>query len=130
LLVPCIVLFLCVPGKESALIALVPLIVVGNVFLGPSFAMLQRLVADEMRATTLAVVMLFANLIGMGVGPQLVGILSDLLRPSLGSNSLRVAMLSMSLAALWAAFEFRKIGETIRDDLAASAARSSASSSA
>jgi predicted MFS family arabinose efflux permease len=120
LLVPCIVVFLLVPRKEEALIALVPLIVVGNVFLGPSFALLQRLVADEMRATTLAVVMLFANLIGMGVGPQLVGILSDLLRSSLGSNSLRVAMLSMSLAALWAAFEFRLIGGTIREDLAAS----------
>jgi predicted MFS family arabinose efflux permease len=130
LLVPCIVVFLFVPGKEPALIALVPLIVVGNVFLGPAFALLQRLVADEMRATTLSVVMLFANLIGMGVGPQLVGILSDLLRASLGSNSLRVAMLSMSLAALWAALEFRKIGETIREDLAATGARSSASSPA
>jgi MFS family permease len=119
LLVPCIVVFLLVPQKEAALIALVPLIVVGNVFLGPSFALLQRLVADEMRATTLAVVMLFANLIGMGIGPQLVGILSDLLRASLGSNSLRVAMLSMSLAALWAAYEFWLIGQMIREDLTA-----------
>lgn len=123
LLVPCIVVFLFVRRKDSALIALVPLIIVGNVFLGPSFAVLQRLVADEMRATTLAVVMLFANLIGMGVGPQLVGILSDALRSSLGNNSLRVAMLSMSFAGVWAAWEFWLIAGTIREDLITSADR-------
>jgi MFS family permease len=118
-LVPCIVVFLLVPQKSLALIALVPLIVVGNVFLAPTFALLQRLVKDEMRATTLAVVMLLANLIGMGIGPQLVGIVSDLLRPALGNDSLRYAMLTMSLAALWAAYEFWRIAGTIEDDLLA-----------
>jgi MFS family permease len=122
-LVPCIVVFLMTPRKEFALMALVPLIIVGNVFLGPTFALLQRLVNDEMRATTLAVVMLLANLIGMGVGPQLVGILSDLLRPALGNDSLRYAMLTLSFAALWAARVFWRIGATIVDDLQAVKAR-------
>jgi MFS family permease len=122
-LVPCIITFLLIPQKHLALLALIPLIVVGNVFLGPTFALLQCLVKDEMRATTLAVVMLLANLIGMGIGPQLVGILSDLLEPALGNDSLRYAMLTMSLAALWAAYEFWRISRTIKEDLLAVPAR-------
>ena len=38
--------------------ALVPLVVVFSFFLGPTYALLQRLVSDEMRATMLSVVML------------------------------------------------------------------------
>ena len=118
-LVPCFVLFLLLPRKEHALIALVPLMVIFNFFFGPTFALMQRLVPDEIRATTLAVVMLLANLIGMGVGPQVVGILSDLLMPIVGSDSLRYAMLTMSLVALWSAYHFWNVGRTVRGDLAA-----------
>jgi MFS family permease len=118
-LVPCFVLFLLVPHKEQALLALVPLVVVFSFFIGPTFALMQRLVGDEMRATTFAVVMLLANLIGMGIGPQIVGILSDLLMPRLGRESLRYAMLTMSFVALWAAYHFWQVGRTVKDDLSA-----------
>jgi MFS transporter, Spinster family, sphingosine-1-phosphate transporter len=80
------------------------------------------LVRDEMRATTLAVVMLLANLIGMGVGPQVVGILSDVLRSSAGANSLRYAMLIVSLIALLAAHQFWRAAGTVKEDLGAVAA--------
>jgi MFS family permease len=115
--VPCFILFLLLPRKEHALAALVPLVLVSNFFFAPTFALMQRLVTDEMRATTLAVVMLLANLIGMGIGPQAVGILSDALMPSLGSDSLRYAMLIMSFAALWAAYHFWQVGSTVKEDL-------------
>jgi len=117
-LVPCYVAFLTLPGKYQALIALVPLFVVFNVFLGPTYALMQRLVPDEMRATMMAVVMLLANLIGMGIGPQVVGILSDWLTPTLGNDSLRYAMLIMSFIALWSAFHFWRVAHTVRQDLA------------
>lgn len=117
MLVPCFVAFLLVPGKHQALIALVPLAMALSFFFGPSFALMQRLVPDEMRATTLATVMLLANLIGMGLGPQIVGILSDLLMPMLGMDSLRYAMLSVSFIAVWAAWHFWQAGQTVREDL-------------
>ena len=117
LLLPCSAAFLLTPAKRWALIALVPWALVLNFFFGPAFALLQRLVADEMRATTVAVVMLLANLIGMGVGPQIVGVLSDGLRPSFGSDSLRYAMLSVSLVALWSAYHFWKVGGTVKEDI-------------
>jgi MFS family permease len=120
-LVPCFVLFLLLPEKHQALLALIPLVIVFNFFLGPTFALLQRLVVPEARATTLAVVMLLANLIGMGVGPQIVGILSDLLKPISGDDSLRHAMLIASFLAIWAAYHFWQVSKTIDADLRAMA---------
>jgi MFS family permease len=119
LVVPFFMLFLLLPRKHEALIALIPLSLVFSFFTGPTFALMQRLVVDEMRATTLAVTMLLANLIGMGIGPQIVGTLSDLLNPTFGSDSLRYAMLLTSFVALWAAYHFWQVGRTVREDLLA-----------
>jgi len=118
-LIPCFILFLLLPEKRYCLLALVPLQIVFNLFFGPTFALLQRLVAAEVRATTLAIVMLLANLIGMGLGPQVVGVLSDLLTSVFGVDSLRYAMLFISLLAGWAAYHFWQVGLTAEEDLAA-----------
>jgi MFS family permease len=117
LTVPCFILFLFAPHKYEALAAMVPLAVAFNFFLGPVIALMQRLVIDESRATTMAVVMLLANLIGMGVGPQAVGILSDALVPLLGNGSLRIAMLIVSCMALWGACHLWLAGRTLAVDL-------------
>jgi predicted MFS family arabinose efflux permease len=117
LLVPFFALFLLLPKTHQALLALVPLVVVNGFFIGPAFTLMQRLVADEMRATTLSVVMLFANLVGGGVGPQIVGILSDTLHPKFGADSLRYAMLALSFVALWSAYHFWHVGKTVHKDL-------------
>jgi MFS family permease len=118
-LLPCFVAFLLLPQKYQALAALAPLMVAFNFFYAPSYALMQRLVPDAMRATTMAVMMLLANLIGMGLGPQIVGILSDGLRPALGSDSLRYAMLTMSAVCLWASCHFWRAARTVQADLAA-----------
>jgi predicted MFS family arabinose efflux permease len=117
LLLPCFMAFLTLPQKHQALMALIPLVIVFNFFFAPTYALMQRLVTDDMRATTLAVVMLLANLIGMGVGPQVVGVLSDLLAPLLKEDSLRYAMLAMSFVALWAGYHFWRVGRSVREDL-------------
>jgi hypothetical protein len=90
-----------------------------NFCIAPTFALMQRLVPDEMRATTMAVIMLLYNLIGMGLGPQVVGILSDALTPALGQASLRGAMLMVSFLALGSAYHFWRLGSSAKDDLVA-----------
>lgn len=122
-LMPSFLAFLLVPEKQYALMALVPLIIGFQFFLGPTYALMQRLVGEDMRATLMAVIMLLANLIGFGVGPLIVGFLSDALRPSLAGESLRYAMLAMSLTALWAGYHFWLVGRSIRSDLLAVASR-------
>lgn len=62
---------------------------------GPLFAITQTVVPDRMRAISVSVLYLFANLIGMGLGPLVVGVVSDTLRPLLGEESLRYALLAM-----------------------------------
>lgn len=119
LLMPCFALFLLLPQKQHALAALLLLVMMMSFYAAPTFALMQRLVADEMRATTLAIIMLLANVVGMGIGPQIVGIISDLLQPAVGADSLRYAMLGTSFAAFWAAYHFWQAGRTIRADLLA-----------
>jgi len=123
MVVPFFMLFLLLPQKWGALTALIPLSVAFGFFTGPAFALMQRLVPDEMRATTIAVTMLLANLIGMGLGPQIVGVLSDALNPVFAQDSLRYAMLLTSFVALWAAFHFWRVGRTVTYDLAMIATR-------
>lgn len=126
-LVPCFVAFLLLPGRYEALAALIPLAMAFNFFIGPIYALMQRLVPDRMRATLLAVIMLLSNLIGMGIGPQVVGILSDALHPAFGRESLRYAMLTMSFLGFLAGYWLWKAARFIAEDLAhgsASAARS------
>jgi MFS family permease len=117
LLVPCYVAFLTLPQEYAALTALAPLIIAASFYVAPAYALMQRLVPDEMRATLMAAVMLLANLIGMGVGPQVVGMLSDALNPSLGDDALRYAMLIMSCVSFWAAYHFWQVGRTVHQDL-------------
>src|SRR5262249_48037946 len=117
LLLPCLALFLLVPQKQYALLAFAPFVVLLNLYIGPLFALMQRLVANEIRATTLAVVMLLANMIGTGAGPQLVGALSDALKPRLGADSLRYAMLILSFVSWWSAYHFWQAGRTVESDL-------------
>ena len=48
-------------------------------FLGPSFAVTHSMVQPRMRATASAVLVLIMTLLGMGLGPLLVGVAGDLL---------------------------------------------------
>lgn len=62
-------------------------------YLGPTFAMIQTLAPLKMRAVWAAVTLLIINLIGLGIGPTMVGVLSDIFAESYGEQSLRQALL-------------------------------------
>lgn len=81
-------------------------VVAGNIFFAPAFATAQSLSRPRMRAVVASLMLLAINLIGMGVGPQAVGILSDLLRARLGDDSLRVAITAMSSLSAFAGIHY------------------------
>lgn len=62
--------------------------------------------------------MLFTNLIGLGAGPQVVGILSDLFSARSGAHSLRYALLIMVIFNIAAAALYLVAARTVREDLA------------
>ena len=60
------------------------------------------------------------NLIGLGLGPQAVGILSDLLHGSFGVESLRYALLWVVVVfAAWSVVHYALAARSIRSDLEA-----------
>jgi hypothetical protein len=79
---------------------------------GPMFAATQTLVPPNMRAMSIAIVLFCSNLIGLGLGPLAVGALSDGLRPWLGEESLRYALLDMCPGYLWCTFHLWRASRT------------------
>jgi len=90
---------------------------VGIMINGPMFSVLQTLVPERMRAMSIALVYLFANLIGMGLGPWATGAMSDALRPWFGEESLRYALLAICPGYLWVSWHFWQAGRTVSRDL-------------
>jgi len=72
-------------------------------WLGPVIAAVQHLVPQRMRATASASFLLINNLIGLGVGPFLIGRLSDALKHSYGTEALRYAAVAVTSFYLLAA---------------------------
>lgn len=61
--------------------------------MAPTFAAAHRLIPAETRATAIAMFLFGTTLVGVGLGPQTVGVISDQLHESLGAESLRYALL-------------------------------------
>jgi predicted MFS family arabinose efflux permease len=84
-----------------------PLLLIPNalniLWLGPVTTAVQHLVTRPMRATASASFLLINNLIGLGVGPFLIGGISDALKSSYGVESLRYAAVGVTVFYLVAA---------------------------
>lgn len=105
------------PTAAGAFLFLIIPAVLANCFLGPVFSSTQGLVPAHMRATAAAVLLFIINIIGLGLGPQIVGLLSDLLRPAFDVDSLRYALFLVSLVTLVGAALFWVAARTLSDDL-------------
>ena len=75
-----------------------PLLLIGNglniVWLAPVSTAIQHLVPRAMRATASGCYLFILNLIGLGLGPLLMGRLSDALKATYGVNALRDAAIA------------------------------------
>ncbi len=107
---------------DDAYLALAFAVVPGvmfNVYLGNTIATTHGLVGLRMRATASAILFLILSIIGLGIGPWAVGMLSDALGSSLGSESLRQAMLYIIPPMMfWSACHFYLASKSVRADLA------------
>lgn len=107
---------------DSAYAALALSIVPGllhNVYLGCTLATAHGLVGLRMRALSSAILFFILNLIGLGLGPLLVGMLSDYLEADYAVHSLRQAMLWLLPPVMaWSAWHFLRAARTLREDLA------------
>lgn len=60
---------------------------------GPVYALVQNIVAPDMRAFAISLTLLASNLIGAGLGPLLIGHVSDMALAAGAANPLRVGVL-------------------------------------
>ena len=74
-----------------------------------------------MRAVAAALLLLVMNIIGLGLGPVAVGVLSDALQATHGADSLRLALLVVPPVYLWAAWHYNAAARTIAADLRSAA---------
>ena len=80
--------------------------------------MTQALVPLKMRAAAAAVLLFILNLIGMGLGPTAVGLISDALTPRFADEALRYALLITTVVNLWGAVHYVFAARYLREDLA------------
>lgn len=113
---PFIAIFYLAGNLSIALGALIVPAFFSGTYLGPGLAAVQNLAPPRMRGQGAAILLLILNLIGLGVGPQLVGVLSDLLRPTFGEESLRYALLSTIISSAAAACCFWRAGLALAND--------------
>lgn len=98
--------------------AIVPLSLTAA-FIGPTITVVQRLVPLRSRATAVATLILIDNIVGLGLGPQFVGLASDLWKPALGEDSLRYAMLAATAGSAVSVFGFVMAARYLRADVEA-----------
>lgn len=91
---PCYVGGLLSTSHEIAFLLFLPPTALGLVWLGPVITAVQHLAPAHMRTTASASFLFINNLIGLGVGPLLIGALSDLLAPHFGADALRYSILA------------------------------------
>jgi predicted MFS family arabinose efflux permease len=84
---------ICVGSLWPALLLLIPTTVANTLWPGPTFAAVQSLVHERSRATAAALFLMFLTLFGLGLGPLIVGVVSDHLGPLVGqAQGLRWAL--------------------------------------
>jgi hypothetical protein len=107
---------------------MIPAIALGATYLGPSIAATHQLLGVNERAVGGALLMFVINIIGIGLGPMLSGLISDLLREhfvaggmaveAARADGLKYALCIMSVANLWSAWHYFRAARTLREDIA------------
>ena len=97
-----------------------PLLLIPNalniLWLGPVTTAVQHLAPRDMRATASASFLFINNLIGLGVGPLLMGAISEMLKASYGIESLRYAAVGCLVFYLLAALLMALAARRLRRD--------------
>ena len=129
LYLPALAVFLCVPifiGAMTAPSIWVSLALyglnalIGFTWYGPAYTAWFSLVPAHMRATNSAVSLFVANLLGLGLAPLGVGLLSDLYGASMGSGEgIRWALISLTGVGVLTGLLFWMAAKTFRTEMEA-----------
>jgi MFS transporter, Spinster family, sphingosine-1-phosphate transporter len=123
--VPAICCLLAVPSYALAFTSQgLALFIVGSVCGGlllgaatpPVYACIYGIAGASRRAVAMALVLLIFNLLGLGLGPLLIGLLSDALRSLAGTESLRYSLLAVVAILPLTSYLFYASARTVTQD--------------
>ena len=115
--IPFIVAALVLENTTLALLSFFPANIFGTMWIGPAGSIVQDLAPPAMRATASAVFIFILTMIGLGAGPQTVGILNDLIGTP---DAIRYSLLGVAVStSLLSAVFFWLTGKTLERDLTA-----------
>ena len=117
LAIPFTIVVFFVPNTTVALLFIgIPSFLL-SFYLAPSIAITHSLVGLRMRAMASAILFFVLNIVGLGCGPLVTGMVSDYLKPSMGAESLRWALSTTMIANILGAIFFLMAAKTIREEL-------------
>jgi len=117
LALPLGVYVLIAPADTYLIPAMLFSTVVSTMYLGPCIAISHALVPANMRAMTSAILFFVLNMIGLGLGPLITGLLSDWFSAIHGAVGLRYAMVTSYVMGSSAIVFFFLSGRHLRKDL-------------
>jgi predicted MFS family arabinose efflux permease len=117
-MLPFVLLFLHLPRTSMLLYA--PAVILGNFYAPIGYAVAQGLALVRMRGTAAALLLLIVNLIGLGLGPQVVGSLNDLLAVRFGDLAVRWSLTAVGAVNALAFAAYLIGARSVRAELAAS----------
>jgi predicted MFS family arabinose efflux permease len=100
---PFLYAFLFAESASSAFWLYLPASILGAMYLGPAFAFAQDCARPGQRALASAVLLFLVNLIGLGLGPYVVGALSDFFAQTQGATAIRSSLAIVSVSYVWGA---------------------------
>jgi predicted MFS family arabinose efflux permease len=106
---------------QAAMLLLIPATTLIYTYFAPTFAVMHNMVEPRMRATAASVLFLIINLVGMGLGPPIVGAASDAFAAraftgdaaAASATGMRYALAGCGLICLWAAAHFARAGSKL-----------------
>ena len=105
------------PSANTSFLWLIVPIAFGNFYQATTFSQTQGIVELRMRSVAAAILLFIINIIGLGFGPQAVGILSDILSTNYGKESLRYSLMILTTLKLWCAYHYYLAGKYLKYDL-------------
>ncbi len=105
------------PDPDVAFLVAIPGAFLNTMWVGTFNATVQLIASPTMRATSSALfLMITSGLVGQGLGPPIVGFLSDRLAPTYGPDALRYALAVALAASVWAALHGVLAARTLERD--------------
>lgn len=111
--------FVWAPSHAMSFALLAPATFFGAMVIGPIFAAVQSVVWPNVRAVAAAWVSLLLTAFGLGIGPPLVGLATDLGTAAYGSGSIRYALAGSILFFGWAAVHLLWAARTLDQEIRA-----------